>query len=41
MIGILVYHGLLNEELAFDSFELLWDKSEPIVKGMQKEWGKR
>ena len=35
MIGILVYHGLLHEELAFDSFELLWDKSEPIVKGMR------
>jgi len=41
MIGILVYYGLLNQDLAFESFELLWDKSEPIVKGVRKEWGPR
>ena len=36
-----MYYGLLNENLAFESFELLWNKSEPIVKGVRKEWGPR
>jgi len=40
MVGVLVYYGVLNEDLVFDFFSFMWNKAEPIVKGMQKEMGR-
>jgi len=41
LLGVLLYHKVLNEDLAFDLFRtaraICWDKAEPIVKGMQKD----
>lgn len=40
--GVLMSHGLLNEDLFFDlSFGIdpVWDKLGPIVSGFQKEFG--
>lgn len=41
LLGVLLYHKVLNEDLTFDLFRTAraigWDKTEPIIKGMQKE----
>ena len=37
-LGVLVYYKLLHEDLAFDAFALMWNKAEPVVKDMQKEF---
>lgn len=39
-IGVLVYYRLIHREAIFDLFDMKWEKSEPIVKGMQKELGR-
>jgi hypothetical protein len=41
MAGVLVSHGLLNENLYFDmsGIEFMWPKFEKIVTGMRKEMG--
>jgi hypothetical protein len=41
MAGVLVSHGLLNENLYFDASGIgfVWPKLEKIVLGMQKEMG--
>ena len=36
-VGVLVYYRLIHKEAIFDLFNMAWEKSEPIVKGMQKE----
>jgi hypothetical protein len=38
-VGVLVYYKYVNPEPIHDFFAYLWDKSEPIVRGMQKEYG--
>jgi hypothetical protein len=40
LIGVLVYYRLIHKEAIFDLIGLQWEKSEPIVKGMQKEQGR-
>jgi hypothetical protein len=40
LLGVLVYYGVLNEDLVFDLFATMWSKAEPIVKGIQKEKGR-
>lgn len=37
-LGVLVYYKLLHEDLVFDAFALMWNKAEPVVKSMQKEF---
>jgi hypothetical protein len=37
-LGVMVYHNLLHEDLVFDAFALLWEKTGVVVKGMQKEY---
>ena len=39
LIGLLSKWKLVDEELVDDMFALQWDKFEPIVKGMQEDWG--
>jgi hypothetical protein len=39
LIGTLSKWKLVDEELVDDMFTLQWDKFEPIVKGMQEDWG--
>ena len=41
LAGVLVSHGLLNENLYFDmsGIEFMWPKFEKIVAGMRKEMG--
>ncbi len=43
MAGVLVSHGLLNENLYFDlsTISLVWPKVEKIVDGMRKKGGPR
>lgn len=38
--GVLVKHGLLNEDLFFDTFwfEPIWENFEPVIRGMRKEY---
>lgn len=37
VMGVLVYHGLLSEDLVYDVFSTRWRKAGPIVKGMQRD----
>jgi hypothetical protein len=37
LAGVPVYYRMISEEPVFDLFPLMWDKSEPVVKGLQKE----
>ena len=39
-LGVLAYYGLIHKEAVMDMYALLWEKSEPIVKGIQKERGR-
>ena len=40
--GILIEHGLLNEDLYYDRYGSIkpeWEKSKSVVYGLRKEWG--
>jgi len=39
-VGVLLYYGLINEDLLFDRFmvEPYWEKLKPIVYGMRKAY---
>jgi hypothetical protein len=39
LIGTLSKWKLVDEELVDEMFVFQWDKFEPIVKGMQEDWG--
>lgn len=40
MLATLVVNGLISEDLVFDMilFKPRWEKAEPIVHGLRKEW---
>ena len=40
MLATLVVNGLISEDLVFDMilFKPRWEKAEPIVYGLRKEW---
>jgi hypothetical protein len=40
MVATLVVNGLISEDLVFDMFFVkpLWEKAEPIVHGLRKQW---
>jgi len=37
VLGALVNHGLLSEDLVFDMIDVPWKKAEPIVHGIRKD----
>lgn len=39
LIGLLSKREFVDAELVDDMFALQWDKHEPIVKGLQEDWG--
>ncbi|MFW9895993.1 MAG: hypothetical protein ACFFD7_09350 [Candidatus Thorarchaeota archaeon] len=40
LLGVLVNHEVLSEDLLFEMYgDLMWDKAEPIVRGLRKELG--
>mgnify|MGYP001142051851 CR=1 FL=1 len=38
--GVLVYYGLVHKEATMDMYALMSERPEPIVKGLQKEFGR-
>ena len=38
ILSTLVNNDVLNEDLVFDMFILPWERAEPIVYGLRKDW---
>ena len=39
LMGTLVYHDAINEDLVFDMYGTYWSKLGPIIEGFRKETG--